>query len=79
MRPFDREPVGDADKEAIRSKLRRRLIQYGASAEQISRVVSRFHFAEYFPAFNVVVAGATGTIWVQHILPMSELSEGALV
>ena len=78
MKPFDRKPVGDADKEVIRSELRRRLIQYGSSAEQISRVLSRYHFAEYFPAFNVVVAGTMGTIWVQHILPMSELSEGVV-
>jgi len=77
-KPFDRQPVGDADKEAVRSELRRRMTQYGASAELIERNLSRFHFADYFPAFNVVVAGSVGTIWVQRILPISQLDEGAL-
>jgi hypothetical protein len=37
------------------------------------------HFADYFPAFNIIVgSGPNGTIWVQHIQPLSELSEGAL-
>jgi hypothetical protein len=77
-KPFDRIPVGDADKEAVRSELRRRMTQYGASAELIERNLSRFHFADYFPAFNVVVAGPMGTIWVQRILPISQLGEGWL-
>jgi hypothetical protein len=77
-KPFERRPVADADKEAFRSEIRRRMTQYGASAEQIFPSLSRIHFAEYFPAFNVIVAGPLGTIWVQHVLPMSEMSEGEL-
>jgi len=77
-KPFERRPVADADKEAFRSEIRRRMTQYGASAEQISRQLARIQFADYFPAFNVIVAGPLGTIWVQHVLPMSEMSEDAL-
>ena len=77
-KPFERKTIEDADKEALRGELRRRMTQFGATAEQITRQLSRLHFAEHFPAFNIVAAGPMGTFWVQHVLPMSELSEGEL-
>lgn len=78
IKPFERQPIRDADEEAIKSEVRRRMTQYGASAEQISRQLSRIRFADHFPAFNILGAGPSGTTWVQHILPMSELGEGEM-
>jgi hypothetical protein len=78
VKPFEHQPVGEADKEVVRNELTRRMTQYGASPEQITRNLSRFHFADQFPAFNVLAAGSMGTIWVQRVLPLSQLDEGAL-
>ncbi|MGD8700495.1 MAG: hypothetical protein PVJ43_14455, partial [Gemmatimonadales bacterium] len=75
---FQRQPIREADAEAIKSEIRRRMTQYGASAEQISRQLDRVQFADYFPAFNIVGAGPNGTTWVQHFRPLSDLSEEEL-
>lgn len=77
-KPFQRQPIRDAEEKAIRGELKRRMTLYGASAEQVSRQLSRIQFADYFPAFNVLGAGSNGTTWVQHVLPISELREGEL-
>jgi hypothetical protein len=74
-KPFERQPIREADEEAIKSEVRRRWTHVGASAGAISRQLNRMQFADYFPAFNVIEAGPNGTTWVQHIPPLSELSE----
>jgi hypothetical protein len=73
-KPYARRPVGDRDKEAIMSEMERRWVGAGASAEMMARLRNRFHFADFFPAFQTVAVGPRGTTWVKHLKPASELS-----
>jgi hypothetical protein len=40
----------------------------------MARLRNRFHFADFFPAFQTVAVGPRGTTWVKHLKPASELS-----
>jgi len=77
-KPFDRTPVSDRDIEAIMGEMRRRWDESGVSPEVRESMRSRLHFADFFPAFQAVAVGPSGTIWVQHVKPASELSEEEL-
>ena len=57
------------------SELERRWAELGNPPELVRQLRNRLHFADFFPAFQAVVAGPLGTIWVQHVQPASELSE----
>jgi hypothetical protein len=74
-KPFARTPVGDRDKEVVWNYVERAWAQYGASEEQKERLRNRIKFADFFPAFQEVMVGPAGTIWVQHVQAASELSE----
>jgi hypothetical protein len=74
-KPFQRRPVAERDKNALMTFLEKAWADAGVPGEVISQLRQNVHFAEFFPAFANLVAGPAGTIWVQHILPASELSD----
>jgi len=62
QKPVERMPITERDKE-----------YYLGPSSPRGRETTRF--AEYYPAFNDIIAGPNGTIWVQHVRPVSELSD----
>ena len=77
-KPFQRIAVGDREREAIFSILDQAYAGAGFSAEQRAAARSRIHFAESFPAFRSIAFGPMGTTWVQHVQPISEISDEEL-
>jgi hypothetical protein len=73
-KPFDRRPVSESDKEAELSVLERRWAELGLTAVGMERMRNNTQFSDLLPAFQSVEFGPVGTIWVQHLLPPSELS-----
>ncbi len=41
----------------------------------VDQLWSRTHIADFFPAFQDLVVGPMGSLWAQHVQPVSELSE----
>ena len=71
----ERRPVSDRDIEVVRDYFEARWIRDGVPAEAYPRLHSRWHYGEFFPAFHALASGPAGTIWAQHALPPSEMSE----
>jgi hypothetical protein len=71
----DRRPVTDSDIQVIRDYFEARWIRAGVPAERYPRLHRRYHYSEFFPAFLALASGPAGTIWAQHALPPSEMSE----
>ena len=73
-KPFERDPVGEADQEAIEKLLRKAWTDAGVPPQGIAQLMSRVHFAESYPAYAQMIGGFDGSIWVQHIQAPSKLS-----
>jgi hypothetical protein len=76
--PFEREPVGERDKEAFMTSVKRAWADAGVPPEGIAQLESGVSFGQFFPAFATVTAGPEGTVWVQHVQVPTELSEEQL-
>jgi hypothetical protein len=74
-KPFERDAVGEADQQAMKDLLRRAWTQAGATPQQVGQLMTGVHFAEKYPAYAQMMAGADGSIWVQHVQAPSKLSE----
>lgn len=68
-------PVTDRDIQVIRDYFEARWIRDGVPAERYARLHRRWQYGEFFPAFMALASGPAGTIWAQHALPPSEMSE----
>lgn len=66
-RPFEREPVTEADREAFRRLLREAWQRQGVPAPAIQQLMGNVGFADYYPAFAQILAGPDGSLLVQHI------------
>lgn len=77
-KPFERQPVSDADKQAVLGFFERAVAAQGAPPEAMEMLRNAVHFGEFFPAFAALIAGPDGSIWVQHIQTASGLSEEEL-
>jgi hypothetical protein len=75
-KPFTLLPVTDADKEPFKRALRKAILDQGAPPQIATQLVdTRLHFAPNYPAFTQMLAGPFGTIMVQQIDPLANLSE----
>lgn len=70
--------VTEADKKVLRNHLEAGFVRRGAPPAVVQRLLSRWSFYEYFPAFQSLWAGPAGTIWVQRVQPPSQMSEAEL-
>ncbi len=66
----DRVPVTEDDRRSFV-----RAVEAVFPPGLVQQVMGDTQFAEYFPAFVNVQAGPSGTLWVQHMLRPSSLSE----
>jgi hypothetical protein len=71
----DRRPVTDRDIQVIRDYFEARWIRSGVPAERYARLHRRWQYGEFLPAFWALASGPAGTIWAQHALPPSAMSE----
>ena len=75
IKPFDRKPVDDLEKEAIMGEMERRWAEASISEEMKARLRSRWSFADFYPAYQNLAFGPMETIWVQRVKLASELGE----
>jgi len=71
----ERRPITDRDIQVIRNYFEVRWARAGVPANAYPRLHRRYHYAEFFPTFHTLASGPASTIWVQHPLPPSEMSE----
>lgn len=73
--PFARKQVTESDQDAVLGAIEDAWRNAGLPPAAIERARSIVEFGEYFPAFANIQIGPQGTLWVQHIQSVSELSE----
>ena len=72
---FEREPVGDGEKEAVLRQNEQWWDEAGLSPEMRARFRSLIRIGEYYPAFQRLIAGPAGTMWVQHLQLLRQVGE----
>jgi len=75
---WERRPVTDGDKEALLNHLEALFLRQGSPPAVVQSRLSRWAFHQYFPAFQTLLAGPAGTVWVQRVQPPSRMSEAEL-
>ncbi|MFC1575438.1 hypothetical protein ACFL5A_02165 [Gemmatimonadota bacterium] len=77
-KPFQPRPITDRAIERVLGEMDRRADELGLSLETRAQVRDRTFFADSVPAFETLVVGPIGTIWVKRIKPPLELLPGEL-
>lgn len=77
-KPFASPPVRESDQTIILEFLEEAWGDAGVPPQAIEQLRGVVEFAETYPAFARLQGGPDGTIWVQRIQPLSQLSEEAL-
>lgn len=75
-RAYEPRPVSDRDIERAMSHLEDRWKRMGATPSNLAQLVQQQHFNAFFPAFQALYEGPSGTTWVQKPKPPSEMAEG---
>jgi hypothetical protein len=72
---LDRErlPFTSEDRDVVLHRVEVRAKKFGATPAQIATFQSRFHFADVYPAWQRFGCGPEGSLWVQRVLPYTEL------
>jgi hypothetical protein len=74
--PFTRAPVTETDQAPLKRALHKAMLEQGAPPQIATQLVdTRVHFAPYYPAFAQMLEGPYGTILVQHVRPLSDLTD----
>jgi len=76
-RPFTREPVTEADREAFRRLLREAWQDQGVPSQAVQQLMANVSFAAEYPAFAQLMAGPGGSLLVQHIRTAEQAGEKA--
>jgi hypothetical protein len=73
--PFEQRSVGESDRRVVMEYLEKAWLDAGVPPQALPRLRSVVHFGEYFPAYASLQSGPDGSIWVQHVQAVSDLSE----
>jgi hypothetical protein len=68
-------PMTDADRSVLLGSLERLARERGWSAAQLSSRKSRMRFEDTYPAWREMLCGPAGTVLVQRVRPLRELTE----
>lgn len=68
-------PMTDADRDVLRGSLDQLARERGMSAAQLSSRKSRMRFEDTYPAWRQLLCGPAGTVLVQRVRPLRELTE----
>jgi hypothetical protein len=74
-KPFTRQPVTEADREAMLRFMREMMARSGAPPAALDQIMGNITFADNYPAFAFVLGGPEGTIWVQHVRTAQQVAE----
>ena len=75
-KPFTLIPVTDNDRDPLKRALRKAILDQGAPPQLASQLVeTRLHFAPNYPVFAQMLGGPYGSILVQLIEPLANLSD----
>jgi hypothetical protein len=73
LKPFEREPVTESDREIFTGALERIWRDSGLPPQAVETLTSGINFAELFPAFFRFLAGPEGSMWVQDVVSPSQM------
>jgi hypothetical protein len=78
-KPFTREPVTEADKEAFKGFLKEMWMQtlppQARRPEVIDRLLGMIQFGDKYPAYYRMLGGPNGSLWVQHLVSAKHVQE----
>jgi hypothetical protein len=75
-KPFQLDPVTEADQGTMKDAFQKLIEGQGAPPQLAKQLVdTRLHFAAHYPVFAQMLAGPRGTILVQLLQPISNLTE----
>jgi hypothetical protein len=73
--PFEQTPVSEREKQVILDFLEQLARDQGAPPERVQMFLAMVNFGEFIPAFSAILSGPRGTVWVQHIQSVADLTE----
>ncbi len=77
-KPFELSPVTDRDQEAILAAMKNAMEGLGLPPRAWQILSQGVSFADDFPAYAQFLGGPHGSLWVQHLVVPSELSDDEL-
>jgi len=77
-KPFERQPVTDADQQAFRDVITELFEQQGLPPEALAAMSQMIQFADHYPAFANLMRGPGNTLLVQHVRSAAEAAAGGL-
>ncbi len=77
-KPFDITPVGEADQRALLTAMKHLIEASGAPPQAWAQFEQIISFADDFPAYAQFLNGPGGSLWVQHLVIPSTLSDEEL-
>ena len=75
-KPFERKPVSEMEKAAIRSAVEEQMVTLGAPPQAVQVIMQGLTIGDYYPAFGLLGAGPSGSVWVQRIKSAADMAEG---
>jgi hypothetical protein len=67
-------PFTDEDRTLVMNRIDRILRDADLPPARVAQLKSAVHFEDTYPAFRRFICGPGGTVWVQHVRPISQLS-----
>lgn len=74
QKPFRRQAVEEADREALLSLIHETFEQQGAPPSAVQRLIQGISFADHYPAFVTFFEGPEGSLWVQQVQSAREIA-----
>jgi hypothetical protein len=74
-RPHEARTVTEADRETVLGMVRQSMEKAGMPPENVSMMMNAVSFADTWPAFTQLRGGPDGTLWVQRLRYLDELSD----
>lgn len=73
--PHEPRAVTERDQEAVRQLMRRQMEESGAPPQMVDQMLGAVSFAESWPAFTQLRGGPGGTLWVQRVRYLDQLTD----
>ncbi|MFW6089204.1 MAG: hypothetical protein ACODAB_05590 [Gemmatimonadota bacterium] len=74
--PHEPRPVTEQEQDVVLDLVRAAMEQNDTPSEMIEQMIGRMSFADNWPAFARMRGGPHGTLWVQRLRELSEMSDG---
>jgi len=74
----ERQPITTQDQTRFMDRLERAMVEASQEPARIALMKSTVNFEDLYPAWRRFICGVGGTLWVQHLRPLSALSDEEL-